>query len=139
MTKQNSKEKHNVFASLLHGLLCHSSCNNTGTQNRNLSSYSPDLRTVGSVTLLPLTYVSASSHGSSTTTPSPEGPVLLVKMQCSSLMKCPLRTMSCLQLASSRPTLEEMSQRLVEVDFTIFPAHINEEPLLGGSVFDVVQ
>lgn len=37
--------------------------------------------------------------------PSPPVLVSLRKRQCSSLMKCPLRTMSCLFSASSRPTL----------------------------------
>lgn len=39
--------------------------------------------------------------------PSPIGPALLVKRQCSSFMKCPLRTMSCLVIASSLPTLSK--------------------------------
>lgn len=101
----------------------------------------PDRRTMRPVTLFPLTYVSAPSHGSKTThpvhdtfykikaickcmkvnslrcrkwkcfklqwrpSPSPWGPVVLLKVQCSSLIKWPLRTMSWRVLAFSRPTL----------------------------------
>lgn len=43
---------------------------------------------------------------------SPIGPVELVKVQCSSLMKWPLRTMSWRLLASTRPTLKNKEDRV---------------------------
>lgn len=43
--------------------------------------------------------------GGTSTLPSPPPRESLRKMQCSSLMKCPLRTMSCRLSASSLPTL----------------------------------
>lgn len=43
--------------------------------------------------------------GGTPTLPSPPPRESLLKMQCSSLMKCPLRTMSCRLSASSLPTL----------------------------------
>lgn len=120
----------------------------------NGTPHIPDRRTMGEVTLFPLTYVSASSHGSRTThpvqhyikqsihitmeiinclnvhrskiqifkvqgrqpLPSPWRPVVLLKVQCSSLIKWPLRTMSWRVLAFSRPTLCERQGNTLETN-----------------------
>lgn len=71
---------------------------------------------------------------------SPPGPAELVKMQCSSLMRWPLRTMSWWLLASTRPTLQESNFRSSFSDeLAGWLASIKDSVSPGEPVFDVVQ
>lgn len=66
---------------------------------------------------------------------------MLLKVQCSSLIKWPLRTMSWRVLAFSRPTLRE--DKIIHLSLRKQHNNLDQiskcKALLGGAVFDVVQ